>query len=390
MRQGTARRRARRMGAIGAVVGLALPLAACSTGIAGGEGLVRAGCPADIRIQTDDLPRVEWGFLYSLLDPDQLVVGESKAGEDSVSGPLTIDGEPSGSTLTILLGDPDDGVSGNVALHDDESILLAAVDTDAAILDAVRAPTVGVFAPLRRDSRIIYWDATVYAGVRSIQNLGDRLTPDGLGLVPIVTVPGDPFSAYAIGDGMLSADQFVTDQQLGVPGFVEAGGVQARLGDLLVDPYLLEPAEADAPETVGWQLLDDTGYRRDAGVLSVRPQSLVRYADCLTALVPVFQQALAHYLDDPEETTALLVELSAELGDAEYSTPLAYAALGLFDTEDLVGPGLDRTIGDLDMGRIRDLLETAVPAWEDAGVAVPSGVVAEDIATNRFIDTSIG
>ena len=384
MRQGPARRRARGLAAA-AVVGFALPLAACSTGAAGGEGLVRDGCPADIRIQTDDLPRVEWGFLYGLLDPDHLEIGD-----DSVSGPLMIDGESSGSTLTILLGDPDDGVSGNVALHDDESILLAAVDTDAAILDAVRRPSVGVFAPTRRDSRIIYWDSTVYAGARTIQNIGDRLTPDGLGLVPIVTVPDDPFSAFAIGDGILSAEQLVTDREVGISGFLESGGVAAHLGDALVDPTLLARPAAGSPQPVRWQLLDDAGYHRDAGVLSSRPQALVEHADCLTVLVPVLQRSLADYLDRPAATTALLVELSAEFGDAEYDATVAQLALELFAAEDLVGAGRDQTIGDVDLGRIRDLLETAVPAWERAEVAVPADVEAEDIATNRFIDRSIG
>jgi len=384
MRQGPARRRARRLAGL-AVVGLALPLAACATGEAGGIGLVRDGCPADIRIQTDDLPRVEWGFLYGLLDPDHLEIGSA-----SVSAPLLIDGEPSGSTLTILVGDPDDGVSGNVALHDDESILLAAVDTDAALLDAVRLPSVGVFAPMRRDSRIVYWDTTVYPGVGSIRTLGDRLTPDGLGLVPVVTVPDDPFTAYAVGSTLLAADQIVTDRELGVPGFLEGHGVTARLGDALVDPYLLALPGTGSPTSVGWQLIDETGYERDAGVLSARPQNLVRYADCLEVLVPVLQHALADYLDDPEATTALLVELSAEFGDDGYDAALAQSALELFDTEEFVGAGRDGTIGDLDMGRLRHLLDEAEPAWEEAGVAVPSGVEAEDVATNRFIDRSIG
>jgi hypothetical protein len=384
MRQGTARRRARRIGAV-VMAGFALPLVACSTGVAGGEGLVRDGCPADIRIQTDDLPRVEWGFLYSLLDPDELEVGD-----DSVSAPLLIDGEPSGATLTILLGDRDDGVSGNVALHDDESILLAAVDTDDAILDAVRRPSVGVFAPMRRDSRIVYWDATVYEGVRSIRNLGSRLRPDGQALVPIVAVTGDPFTSFAIGAGMLSADQFTTDRQPGIPDFVESGGTAAQFGDVLVDPYLLSLPATAAPHPVGWQMLDDAGYERDPGVLSARPQSLVQHADCLEVLVPVLQRALVDYLDDPAATNALLVELSAEFDDPAYDEVLAQTAFELLESEDLVGAGRDGTIGDLDLGRIRDLLADVVPAWKKAEIAVPGGVQAEDIATNRFIDPSIG
>lgn len=385
VRRGTARRStARRIAAV-VVAGLALPLGACSSGQAGGVGIVRDGCPPDIRIATDDLPRVEWGFLYSLLDADDIEVGAN-----SVSAPLLVDGEPSGATLTILVGDPEDGVSGNVGLYDDERILLAAVDTDAAILDADRYPTVGVFAPLRRDPRMIYWDSAVYPDVDSISALGHRLTPDGASLVPVVTIPGDPFSSFAVGRPMLAGDQLVVDRERSIPAFVEAGGVSAQLGDALVDPYLLAQPGTGSPRPVGWQLLDDAGYERDAGVLSARPQSLVRHADCLDVLVPVLQHALLGYLDDPAATTALLVELSAEFGDERYDAELAQAALDALDTADLAGSGRDGTIGEIDLGHVRNLFKVAVPAWKRAGVSVPAGATVERIVTNRFIDRSIG
>jgi hypothetical protein len=376
-------RTARRVAAV-AVVGLALPLAACSTGHASGVGLVRDGCPADIRIATDDLPRVEWGFLYSLLDPDRLLVQSH-----SVSAPLLIDGQPSGSRLTILTGDPDDGVSANLDLYDDESILLAAVDTDAAILDAVRAPSVGIFAPTRRDTRMVYWDAEVYPGIRTVQVLGDRLTPDSSGLVPFGLDPGDPFTAFAIGSNLVLPEQVVADGPLDAAGFAASDGITAELGDALVDPYRLGLPEA-YPNPIDWQLLDDAGYSRDAGVLSARPQAIVRYADCFEVLVPVLQQALLDYRQDSEATTALIVELSARFGDDTYDAATAAEAFRVLDRGNFIGSGPDRIVGNFDFGRIRDLLKTAVPAWQTAELSVPSGVEAEDIATNRFIDRSIG
>jgi hypothetical protein len=376
-------RTARRVAAV-AVVGLALPLAACSTGHASGVGLVRDGCPADIRIATDDLPRVEWGFLYSLLDPDRLLVQSH-----SVSAPLLIDGQPSGSRLTILTGDPDDGVSANLDLYDDESILLAAVDTDAAILDAVRAPSVGVFAPTRRDTRMVYWDAEVYPGIRTVQVLGDRLAPDSSGLVPFGLDASDPFTAFAIGTNLVLPEQVVAEGPLDAAGFAASNGITAELGDALVDPYLLG-LPAAYPHPIDWQLLDDAGYSRDAGVLSARPQAIVRYADCFEVLVPVLQQALLDYREDSEATNALLVELSSRFGDDTYDAAAAAEAFRVLDRGNFVGSGPDRTVGNFDFGRIRDLLKTAVPAWQTAGLAVPSGVAAEDIATNRFIDRSIG
>lgn len=373
---------ARRIAGI-AVVGLALPLTACATGEASGVGLTRDGCPANIRIQTDDLPRVEWGFLYELLDPDEL-----RAGATSVRAPLLIDGLPSGSTLTILLGDPDDGVSSNVDLYDDERVLLGAVDTDVAILDADRYPTVGVFAPLLRDPRIAYWDARVHPGVPTVQFAGRLLTPDGTALIPFVTTPGDPFADYAVGARVLTVEQVVTDPPPSIQGLLDADGIPAQTGDLLTDPYRFELL-TESPDSFGSQLLDDAGYERDAGVLSARPEALVRYADCLKVLIPVLQQALVDYLSDPDETTALIVELSARLGDDSYDADLAAAALELLVAERIAGNGRNATIGDIDLGRVRDLFEKAIPAWQRAALTVPN-ITPRDIVTNRFIDRAIG
>lgn len=367
-----------------AVVGLTLPLAACSTGEASGVGLVRAGCPKEIRIQTDDLPRVEWGFLYELLDRDRI-----RRGFDSVTAPLLVDGQDSGSDLRIFVGDPDDGVEPNIELYDDDRFLLGAVDTDVALLDAGRYPTVGIFAPLRRSPRIAYWDASVYPGIPTVQLLGDRLIPDGSALVPFVTTPGDPFASYAVGANVLTTEQVVTDPPPSVPGLLDGGGITAQLGDVFTDPYRFELL-TETPELFGSQLLEDAGYKSDSGVLSATPQALVRYADCLTVLVPILQQALADYLNDPDETTDLLVTLSAQFGDETYDTAAAAAAFEMLDEEGFAGNGRDGTIGDIDLGRLRDLFETATSAWKDAGTPVPSDVEPDDIVTNRFIDPSIG
>jgi hypothetical protein len=367
-----------------AVVSLALPLTACATGEAGGTGLTRAGCPAEIRIQTDALPRVEWGFLYELLDRDQI-----RSGFDSVSAPLLVDGEDSGSHLRIFIGNPDDGVPANIQLHDDERFLLGAVDTDAALLDAARYPTVGVLAPLRRSPRIAYWDSHIYPEVPTVQLLGDRLIPDGTALVPFVTTPGDPFASYGIGAGVVTPEQLITDPPPSVQGLIDANGIPAHLGDVFTDPYRFELLTGK-PEYFGSHLLDEAGYESDSGVLSATPQTMVRYADCLTVLVPILQQALVDYLDDPDETTELLVTLSAQFGDETYDADAAAAAFEILDEEHFAGNGRDGTIGDIDMGRLRDLFETAAPAWREAGTPVPADIEPDHIVTNRFIDPSIG
>ena len=74
------------------------------------------------------------------------------------------------------------------------------------------------------------------------------------------------------------------------------------------------------------------------------------------------------------QTNALLVALSVRFGDDGYDEEAAAAAFAALADEGIAGSGPDGTIGDLDFGRIRELLKTAVPAWQTAGRAVPSGV----------------
>jgi hypothetical protein len=390
MRSSPARRKVVRRVAAFTAIALAGPLAGCTA--AGGDpgtgaiDLARAGCPAEIRVQTDDRPGVEWGFLYSLLDPEDIDI--LNAGTVA-KAPLVVDGEPTGVTLAILTGDPFDGVSANVDLYDHEDVLLAAVDTDQAILDAVRYPTVGLFSPMLRDPRMIYWDTDVYQGVRTIEGVGDTLDPTGEALAPIVAAPNDPFTDFMVGEGILGPEQVLPDYDGDIQPFIDAGGVKAQQGDLLVDPYLLEQPDNGFTHSYDSQLIDDAGYLRDT-LLTARPQSVVRYADCFEVLIPLLQHALADFADDPDATTELLVELAPALGYPEFDAGLAAYGLETMKKQRIVGNGRDDAIGDIDMGHLRELLDDVVPAWEELDIRVPDDLDPGDLATNRFIDRSIG
>ena len=83
----------------------ALALSACSTPAAeeggdteltiGAVDLAAAGCPADIKIQTDWNPESEHGHLYELLGDEYTVDSDVK----SVTGPLMASGEYTGVGL---------------------------------------------------------------------------------------------------------------------------------------------------------------------------------------------------------------------------------------------------------------------------------------------------
>lgn len=379
-----------RAGAAG-ITALALTLTGCTALTPGtadsgepGLDLLRAGCPADIRIATDDLPGVEWGFLYRLLDPENTTV----RGGREVRAPLLVEGEDTGVTLTIDLGDPDDGVSANRDLAEDDRVLLAAVDSDILLLDARTAPAIGLFAPLTRDTRLVYWDAATYPGRRSIEELSDSLTPAGDRIAPIIGDPADPFYAYLEG-ALISPDgQLIEGYDGTTAAFLAAGGVAAAQGDELVDLARLEQADPD--REIGWQSFDDAGYPRDANVLATRPETLVRYSDCFTRLVPILQRSLVDFAQDPDDTVAILVGLAADLNRDGYDEATARAALAVLLDERILGNGRGDTIGDLDVGRVRQLLKVARRPWREVGLLVPDDLDAEDVMTNRFIDPTIG
>ena len=389
MRSRSVRRRVVRRAAAFTAVAVALPLAGCAASAAEPDravDLVRAGCPANIRVQTDDAPGVKWGFLYSLLDSEDVDILNAST---VVRSGLLVDGQPTGVNLTILTGDPVDGVSANVDLYDDGNLLLAAVDTDMAILDAVRYPTVGLFAPTLRDTRLIYWDAEVYKSVRSIEQIGKTLDPAGVELMPIIAAPNDPFRDFMVGENALGPDQVVPEYDGDIQSFIDAAGAVAQQGDALVDPYLLELPDSGFTHPYGFQLIDNAGYHRDT-LLSTRPQSVVRYADCFEVLIPVLQRALADYLDDPDATNELLVDLSAKLGHPELDADLVEFGFETMREQRFVGNGRDDAIGDINLGRLHELFDDVIPAWGAVGISVPGNRVADDLATNRFIDRSIG
>lgn len=369
--------------AIAGMAALVLPLAACSTTMADTSALERANCPAEIRIQTDALPNADWGFLYSMLDRDAVSV---RFVGHEVSGPLLVDGEDSGIRLTILSGDRFDGVGAAAALHDDESLLLGAVDTDSALLDVRRYPTVGLFAPTLRDTRIVYWSTETYPAVVGVEGLGDTLAPDGVELAPIGGVPGDLFRDAMVGAGTLGPEQVDAGGAPTVESYLDAGGLAAQVGDVLVDPYLLGLRVDDPP--IAFEPIDEAGYTRDT-LLAAAPQTLVRYADCFRVLIPLFQRAIVDYLDDPEPTTELMARVATAFGHPELDLDLLTAAHDTLVDRRIVGNGRDDAVGDIDFGRLRDLLSDLSSAWLKLERDFPQ-VTVEDVVTNDFIDRSIG
>ncbi|MCU1410825.1 MAG: nitrate transporter substrate-binding protein [Rhodoglobus sp.] len=368
-----------------------MALAACSTPAPeptegagdltiGSVDLAAAGCPTDIKIQTDWNPESEHGHLYQLLGDDYTIDDSVK----SVTGPLMASGEYTGVDVTILAGGPAVGFAQpNAQLYADPSIFMAYVGTDEAIAHSGDLPTVGVFAPLEKDPQMIMWDPETYPDVESIADLGKAGAT-------IRVFGGGTYIDYFVGAGVLSADQIDSTYD-GLPAvFVSEGGKIAQQGFASAEPYIYENEVADWAKPVKYQLINDAGYPKYAAVMSVIPENIDTYKDCLTALVPVLQQAELDFFASPDATNALILKLV----DA-YDTGWVYSQ-GVADysvktlKDELVGNGEDDTLGNLDDARVKALYDIVLPIYTAGGLPVADGVQPTDIYTNEFIDPSIG
>jgi hypothetical protein len=371
-----------------------MTLAACSTPAAetdtgdseltiGSVDLAAAGCPADIKIQTDWNPEAEHGHLYGLLGSDYTIDDTNK----TVTGPLMASGEYTGVDVTILAGGPAVGFSQpNAQLYSDDSIFMAYVGTDEAIAHSVDLPTVGVFQPLEKDPQMIMWDPETYPDVETIADLGKTDAP-------IRVFPGGVYIDYFVGAGILKADQIDSTYDGSPAVFVSEAGKTAQQGFASAEPYIYKNEVPEWGKDVKYQLINDAGFPKYAAMVSVRPDDVTAYADCLTALVPVMQQAEIDYYDGTtkDATNALILELvdaydtgwvySAEVADYSFDTQLA---------DGIVANGPDDTLGNFDADRIAELFGIVEPIYTAQDIAIADGLTPEDLYTNDFVDMSLG
>jgi len=371
-----------------------MTLAACSTPAAetdtgdseltiGAVDLAAAGCPTDIKIQTDWNPEAEHGHLYGLLGSDYTIDDTNK----TVTGPLMASGEYTGVDVTILAGGPAVGFSQpNAQLYSDDSIFMAYVGTDEAIAHSVDLPTVGVFQPLEKDPQMIMWDPETYPDVETIADLGKTDAP-------IRVFPGGVYIDYFVGAGVLKAEQIDSTYDGSPAVFVSEAGKTAQQGFASAEPFIYKNEVPEWGKDVAYQLINDAGFPKYAAMVSVRPDDVETYADCLTALVPVMQQAEIDYYDGTtkDATNELILALvdaydtgwvySAEVADYSFDTQLA---------DGIIANGPDDTLGNFDEARVAELFDIVLPIFTAQDIAIADGLTPEALYTNQFVDASLG
>ena len=379
--------------ALAATALLALSLAACGSddgdsaaagpsGEVGSNDLAAAGCPSNIVVQTDWNPEAEHGGLYESLGDDYVV----DAGSKSVSGTLIdSEGESTGVTLEIRAGGPAIGFQTVTSqMYADTDIDLGYIATDEAIQLSDTQPTTAVLAPLEISPTMIMWDPATYPDVQSIADLEDAGAT-------VRYFEGSAYMAYLTGAGVLSADQ-VDGSYDGTPsGFVAAGGEVAQQGFASAEPYIYKNEVADWGKDVDFQLVYDAGFQPYQSSISVRSEDLDGMSDCLTALVPIMQQADVDYLADPDRATSIILDLVEQYDTGwVYSQGVADYSVQTQQDLGLVGNGPDDTHGNFDTDRVDTLIEQTTPIFTEQGTPPLDGITADDLVTNEFIDDSIG
>ncbi|WP_301121278.1 ABC transporter substrate-binding protein [Mycolicibacterium fortuitum] len=338
-------------------------------------------CPATISVQTDWNPQAEQGGLFQLLGGTP-VVDTSTA---TVTGPLVAAGGYTGVDLQIRAGGPAIGQQAvSAQMYTDPTITMGYVSTDEAIQLSASMPTTAVFAPLDKSPQIIMWDPTSWPDVHSIADLGKT------GAI-VRYFGGTTYMDYLVSADLLHTAQ-IDGGYDGTPGnWVAAGGRDAQQGYAGVEPYVYQHELDSWGKPVAYQLIHDTGYAIYQNAVSVRSGDLDSLAPCLRELVPIMQQAATDYLAEPERANTLILDAVNTFNNGWlYTRGVADHSDRLMRELGLVGNGANTTLGDFDMTRIQKTLNITEPIYASSGNPARPGLTPDKLATNEFIDPTIG
>jgi len=369
----------------------ALTLAACggsdtattdtTAAAATGVDLVAAGCPETVSLQTDWNPEAEHGNLYQLIGPGY-TVDKAKL---RVSGDLMAGGKTTGVKVEIRAGGPAIGYSQVTAeLYKDPSILLGFTSTDEQVSHSGdEFPTVAVVAPFNINPQIIMWDPATYPDVKAIADL--KATG-----AKVRYFDGAAYMDYFTATGILDKKQVDGTYDGSPASFIAAGGKDTQQGFGTAEPYFYKNVLKDWMKDVGYQYIHDAGWTAYAQSLGGTPANITKYDTCLTALVPVIQQAALDYVAAPDTANAIILDAVTQYNNGwVYDAGQAKAAVAKMQEDKLVANSPDGTLGSFDMDRVTAFIATASPVFISTGSKVKDGLVADDIVTNKYINPAI-
>ena len=341
-------------------------------------GMTLAGvCPDPLVIQLDWEPESEHGGIYQLVGDGYAINADAK----SVTGPLVAGGEDTGVDVEVRIGGFAVGFQPVHALmYQDQDIFTGFVRLSEVMASSADLPIVAVMATFDKSAYAVYWDPETYPDVEEIADLKDE------GATILLGRP-DVFQDYWLAEGIMDESQMDLTDQPKPAAFIGAGGSIAEAGFATAEPYIYEFDVPEWGKPVKTQLIHDTGFREYFQAMGIRTADIAEYSDCLAGFVPILQQAHVDFLNDPDRTNRLILELVDTYDTGwPYSQGVADFAVRTMLELGIMGNGPDDTLGNFDMDRVAELIGI-IDEVTDADV---SGVSPEDVATNEFIDESIG
>jgi hypothetical protein len=333
-------------------------------------------CPDPLVIQTDWFPEPDHGYTYQSIGTE----GTVDATRGTYTGPLA----NTGITLEIRAGGPFINFSPPAQqIYADPSIFAGYADTGDVIRNAGGdQPLVSIFANYEKGPQILMWDPEAHPGMETIADVKESGAT-------VLYFDGAAYMDFLLATEQLDPGQ-IDGSYDGSPGRFVAEGNLVQQGFATNEIYNYENTIADWMRPVEFLLVHDTGFDIYQSALSVRPETLTEYADCLAALVPIFQQSLVDYVTDPGPMNARFVEIVTELDTFWILSESGNAdAVERMLDLGLVTDAGNSTIGDFDCARVDGLIEKLRPVFEAGGGTVPADLACEDVVTNDFLDTSI-
>lgn len=343
------------------------------------EGGGLATCPETVVVQLDWEPEAEHGMIYQLLgSPYEVDTALKRA-----RGPLVASGEDTGLDIEIRIGGSAVGFQdAQSLLYQDPDITFGFGRVGETMTTQADLPVVSVMTTMEKSPYSIYWDPETYPEAETIADLKDENVTVLVGAAGL-----NVWVNYFVAEGIWNEGQADFSDSPKPASFIAAGGTVAEAGFATAEPYLYETLLADDwGKPVKIALIHDTGFEEYFQSLTVRPEDVTEKAECFTALVPIFQQAIVDYVADPAPVHDVVVDLVTQydtgwlydLGTAEY----AYDGMLEFG---ILGNGSDGAVGSFDTARVEGLRDI-IAAVTDFPVG---DLTADDVVTNQFIDPSI-
>lgn len=335
-------------------------------------------CPDPLVIQLDWEPESEHGGIYQLVGDGYSIDADAKR----VTGPLTAGGEDTGIDIEVRIGGAAVGYQPVHALmYQDQDIFMGFVRLSEVMASSADLPIMAVMATFDKSAYSVYWDPETYPNVEEIADLKDE------GVTIMLGRP-DVFQDYWLDEGIIEESQMDLTDPPKPATFIAAGGRIAEAGFASAEPYLYQFEVADDwGKPVKVQLIHDTGFRDYFQAVGLRTADIAEYSDCLGRLVPMLQQAHVDFLNDPDRTNRLILDLVDTYNTGwPYSQGAADFAVKTMLELGIMGNGPDDTLGNFEMARVSELIEI-IDRVTDADV---SGLSPDDVASNEFIDESIG